>query len=73
MDHNVVDIESLQAMVTMPIGRWNRVLEILGRGVWVEVNPIIVDLHRQLQMAADAASGVPDMPPRGNKPEIVSG
>lgn len=48
------DITTLPAMVTMPIGRWNQVLEILGTQPWREINPLIVDLHRQLQDAVAA-------------------
>lgn len=52
------DITTLPAMVTMPIGRWNQVLEILGAHPWREVNPVIVDIHRQLQDAVAAQTGM---------------
>jgi len=51
------DITSLMAMVTMPIGRWNQVLDVLGNQPWKEINPTIVDIHRQLQDAVTAHTG----------------
>jgi len=50
------DILSLMAMVTMPIGRWNQILEVLGGQPWKEINPVIVDIHRQLQDAINASA-----------------
>lgn len=54
MSGNQQDITTLPAIVTMPIARWNQVLDILGTQPWREVNPLIVDLHRQLQDAVNA-------------------
>lgn len=51
------DINALMAMVTLPIGRWNQVLEVLGGQPWKEINPTIVDIHRQLQDAVNAQMG----------------
>lgn len=48
------DIIALPAMVTMPIAQWNQVLEVLGKHPWVEVNPLIVNIHRQMQDAVNA-------------------
>jgi hypothetical protein len=48
------DVVTLPAMVTLPIARWNQVLEVLGAQPWREVNPLIVDIHRQIQDAVDA-------------------
>jgi hypothetical protein len=58
------DILSLPAMVTMPIGRWNQVLDFLGSHPWREANPLIVDIHRQIQDAVNAKSmqGMQSMP-----------
>jgi hypothetical protein len=64
------DLNALPAMVTMSIGRWNQVLEILGTRQWTEVNPLIVDLHRQLQEAADAAG--PPRPAAGGRMHLAS-
>lgn len=51
------DIGALPAMVTLPIARWNMVLEILGAQPWREINPLIMDMHRQLQGAVNARAG----------------
>ena len=51
------DVSSLMAMVTMPISRWNQVLEVLGEQPWRAINPTIVDIHRQLQDAVEAQMG----------------
>jgi len=51
------DITTLPAMVTMPIARWNQVLEVLGGQPWREINPLIVDIHRQIQDAVNAQQG----------------
>jgi hypothetical protein len=51
------DITTLMAMVTMPISRWNQILDLLGQQPWREVNPTIIDLHRQLQDAVNAQTG----------------
>jgi hypothetical protein len=48
------DITALMAMVTMPISRWNQVLEVLGGQPWKDINPLIVDIHRQIQDAVNA-------------------
>lgn len=48
------DITTLPAMVTLTIGRWNQVLEILGNQTWSVANPLIVDIHRQIQDVVDA-------------------
>ncbi len=48
------DITTLPVMVTLTIGRWNVVLEILGKRKWNLANPLIVDIHRQIQDAVDA-------------------
>jgi hypothetical protein len=48
------DVTTLPAMVTMPVGRWNQILEVLGKQPWSEVNPLIVDMHRQIQDAMQA-------------------
>jgi hypothetical protein len=48
------DITVLPAMVTMPVARWNQILEVLGKQPWSEVNPLIVDMHRQIQDAMQA-------------------
>jgi hypothetical protein len=52
-----IDVTSLMAMVTLPIARWNQILEVLGTQPWREVNPLIVDVHRQIQDAVNAQSG----------------
>jgi hypothetical protein len=51
------DILTLPAMVTMPIARWNQVLEVLGGQPWKDINPLIVDIHRQIQDAVNAQQG----------------
>lgn len=52
------DITVLPAMVTMPIARWNQVLEVLGTRPWIDVNPLIVDIHRQIQDAVNAQNNL---------------
>lgn len=52
------DVLTLPAMVTMTVGRWNQVLEFLGQNKWVDVNPLIVDIHRQIQDAVGARRNV---------------
>ena len=52
-----IGVTTLMAMVTMPISRWNQVLEVLGQQPWREINPAIIDIHRQLQDAVNAQTG----------------
>ena len=54
MSETQQDILALPAMVTMPIARWNQILEALGGHPWREVNPLIVDIHRQIEGAVRA-------------------
>ena len=54
MSGTQVDITTLPAMVTLHIARWNQVLEVLGDRPWREVNPLIADIHRQIQDAVNA-------------------
>ena len=54
MSGTQTDVTSLMAMVTLPIARWNQVLEVLGGQPWRDVNPLIVDIHRQIQDAINA-------------------
>lgn len=56
MSGTQTDVINLMAMVTLPIARWNQVLEVLGAQPWREVNPLIVDIHRQIQDAVNAQS-----------------
>jgi hypothetical protein len=35
----------------MTVGKWNQVLEILAGQPWKDINPLIVDIHQQLQYA----------------------
>jgi hypothetical protein len=51
------DISALPAMVTMTVAQWNQVLEVLGAHPWREVNPLIVNVHRQIQDAVNAGLG----------------
>jgi hypothetical protein len=64
------DVTMLPAMVMMTIGRWNQILEVLGTRPWTEVNPLIVDIHRQIGDAVQAQTqdmSVPQqMPMRPN-------
>jgi hypothetical protein len=54
------DVTILPAMVMMTIGRWNQILEILGTRPWTEVNPLIVDIHRQIGDAVQAQTQSPN-------------
>ena len=35
--------------VVLTIAKWNQVLEILSSQPWKEINPLLVDIHQQLQ------------------------
>jgi hypothetical protein len=48
------DILTLPVMVMLPVARWNQILETLGERPWREVNPLIVDIHRQVQDGVQA-------------------
>jgi len=50
------DVASLPVTVTLAIARWNQTLEVLGGQPWREINPLIVDIHRQIQEAVNEAS-----------------
>ncbi len=63
MSETQQDILTLPAMVTMPIGRWNQILEALGGQPWREVNTLIVDIHRQIEDAVKARSEPPKARP----------
>jgi hypothetical protein len=50
-----IDINTLAATVMMPVGRWNQLLEMLGTHPWKDANPFIVEIHRQIEIAVQAA------------------
>lgn len=58
------DVSGLLATLTMPIAQWNRVMEILSREPWREINPLLMDLHRQLEHVVRAHMH-PPAPPNG--------
>lgn len=39
---------AVPATVTLPVGVWNRVYELIGVNRWVDANPIIAELQRQV-------------------------
>ena len=47
--------------VTLPLGQWNRVIDVLGNGPWHTVNGLIVELIRQMQEGASMAPAAPGM------------
>jgi hypothetical protein len=48
------DVTQWPAMVTLPIGTWERVTQYIAKNPWIEVNPLMLDISRQVNDAIQA-------------------
>ena len=59
-----VSVATLPAMVTLPIGEWEKVISFIGVNRWIDVNPLIVAIHRQINDALAAQTSTAREPER---------
>jgi hypothetical protein len=55
------DVTVLPAQVTLLVNQWNQVMEVLSGQPWKEINPVLVEIHRQLHIAVNAHTHQPPL------------
>jgi hypothetical protein len=60
------DVAQWPAMVTLPIATWERVTQYIAKNPWIEVNPLMLDISRQVNDAIQAHASTLREPERAS-------